>query len=368
MPPAVPPAPIVAPAPVLFGHVTVRAGAGTRLLVPMLDGRARRAVRLRSGPRRVSLTLPVGRWRLAVRAVGRRGARSSQSHLVWVLPRSATATIRSGRSDPVLQRRLNDLSAGAGFVNGIYVRNLATGCGAAVNAVLFPAASTLKAAILLDAVRRRTGASPALLDRMVIDSDDLASNALLGVEGGGDALSGAARVTETMHLVGMPHSLVRRPYIVDQERIPITVTSQPELYTNYISTPYELGVLMVALHRAALGKGPVRRMGVPASVARRQITWRLLEVRDRTKIVAGVPRGMPVAHKTGYTTEVKADAGIVYAPRGPIVVSVMGWSNGGASEAFIARVAATSVARLSGGGACRAPLGRRHQRAISEGP
>mgnify|MGYP003377205329 CR=1 FL=1 len=68
---------------------------------------------------------------LAVRAVGRRGARSSQSHLVWVLPRSATATIRSGRSDPVLQRRLNDLSAGAGFVNGIYVRNLATGCGAA---------------------------------------------------------------------------------------------------------------------------------------------------------------------------------------------------------------------------------------------
>ena len=186
--------------------------------------------------------------------------------------------------------------------------------------------------------------------------------------GGGSGTAGAASVTDTLHALGLDRSLVRRPYIVDQERIPITVTSQPELYTNYISTPYELGVLMVALHRAALGKGPVRRMGVPASVARRQITWRLLEVRDRTKIVAGVPRGMPVAHKTGYTTEVKADAGIVYAPRGPIVVSVMGWSNGGASEAFIARVAATSVARLSGGGACRAPLGRRHQRAISEGP
>lgn len=354
MPPAVPPVPVVAPAPVLFGHVTVRVGAGTRMIVPVLDGRARRAVRVRPGPRRVSLSLPAGRWNLAVRAVGRRGARSSAARVVWVLPASATATIRSGRGDRVLQRRLHGLSAGAGFVNGIYVRNLATGCGAAVNAgAPFPAASTLKAAILLDAVRRRTGASPALLDRMVIDSDDLASNALLGVEGGGDAMSGAARVTETMHLAGMPNSLVRRPYIIDKERIPVTVTARPELYTNYISTPYELAVLMIALHRGALGKGPVRRMGVSPAVARREITRRLLEVRDRTKIVAGVPPGMPVAHKTGYTTEVKADAGIVYAPRGPIVISVMGWSNAGASEAFISRVAAATVARLSGGGACR---------------
>ena len=40
-------------------------------------------------------------------------------------------------------------------VTGVYVQHLVTGCGAAVNAdAQFPAASTLKAAILVDAVRR----------------------------------------------------------------------------------------------------------------------------------------------------------------------------------------------------------------------
>lgn len=76
-------------------------------------------------------------------------------------------------------------------------------------------------------------------------------------------------------------------------------------------------------------------------------------MRDGTKIVAGVPAGTPVAHKTGYTSEVKADAGVVYTPGGPIVIAVMGWSNSGASEAYIARVAAAVVGRLAGGGACR---------------
>ncbi len=350
-----PPPPLVAPAPVVFGAIAVRVGKGTRTLVPTVDGRALRPVAVRPGPRRVMVRLPTGHWTLRVRAVGRRGSRASVPRALWVLPRSGTVpgTV-TGRRDRRLQRRLESLSASAGFTNGIYVRDLTTGCGAAVNAgAPFPAASTLKAAILLEAVRRPRGASRSLLDQMIIDSNDLAANQVLGIQGGGDALAGAARVTETMHAAGMTHSLVRRPYIIDQERISIDVRAQPELYTNYVATPYELALLMVSLHRGALGQGPVRRMGISAITTRREITRRLLEVRDTTKIVAGVPAGVPVAHKTGYTTEVKADAGIVYTPRGPIVVSVMGWSNHGASEAFIARVTAATLQALRGGGTCR---------------
>ncbi|MCB0880905.1 MAG: serine hydrolase [Thermoleophilia bacterium] len=351
----IPAAPVVAPAPVVYGSIAVRTGGGTRLLVPTVDGRALPALRVRPGPRRLAVRLPSGHWRVRVRAVGLRGARASGVHDVWVLPaRAHTAGTSRGRVDRVLQRRVQALSAGAPFVNGIYARNLVTGCGAAVNAgAPFPAASTLKAAILLDAVRRPHGEPAALLDRMIIDSDDVAANQVLGMQGGGDALAGAAGVTATMRAAGMTRSLVRRPYIIDQERIPVDALAQPELYTNYVATPYDLATLMVGLHQASIGRGPVRRMGVGPMVTRREITRRLLSVRDRSKIVAGVPASMPVAHKTGYTTEIKADAGIVYAPRGPIVLSVMGWSNSGASEAFIADVARAVVGRLSGGGACR---------------
>lgn len=254
---APPAAPVVAASPVVFGGIAVRSGGGTRLLVPTADGRALPAVRVRPGARRVAVPLPTGHWRVRVRAVGPRGARASRAHDVWVLPaRGRTAGTSRGRLDRVLQRRLEARSAAAPFVNGIYARNLVTGCGAAVNAgAPFPAASTLKAAILLDAVRRPHGEPDALLDRMIIDSDDVAANRVLGMQGGGDALAGAASVTSTMHDAGMTRSLVRRPYIIDQERIPVDARAQPELYTNYVATPYDLATLMVGLHQAVVGRG-----------------------------------------------------------------------------------------------------------------
>ena len=80
-------------------------------------------------------------------------------------------------------------------VTGVYVQHLVTGCGAAVNAdAQFPAASTLKAAILVDAVRRGRAASlGATLDRMIIDSDDRAANSALAALGGGPATRGPRR-------------------------------------------------------------------------------------------------------------------------------------------------------------------------------
>lgn len=359
-----PPPPVVVAAPVVYGRVTVRIGPRTGRVVPIVDGRALGPRRVAPGPRRVSVPLPVGRHDVAVRAIGPGGGRTSATLRLWVLPRSAARLgTTSGRLDRRLQGALTSLAGRMPAVTGIYVQNLVTGCGAGVNAgAQFPAASTLKAAILLDAVRRPMGADVALLDRMVIDSDDVAANRVLAIQGGGDGLLGAARVTETMQRLGLSRSLIRRPYILDtepraSERIPVTTTARPALFTNFITTPQELALLMIALHRAPQGAGAVRRMGVGPIRARQEITRRLLEVRDRSKIVAGVPPGTPVAHKTGYTTEVKHDAGIVYLPSGPIVVSVMTWSASGVSDGggdpFIARVAGEAVARLRGGGSCR---------------
>ena len=129
-------------------------------------------------------------------------------------------------------------------------------------------------------------------------------------------------------------------------------------FTNYITTPFELARLMVAIHRGAVGgAGGVRRLGIASRTARSELLARLLDVRDRSKLVAGLPPGVPVAHKTGYTEEVKHDGGIIYLRSGPVAAAVMTWSASGVGDAtgdrFIAAVARAARARLAGGGACQ---------------
>jgi beta-lactamase class A len=360
---AAPPAPVVIVPPVSFGRVAVRVGAGTLRVEVQADGRivARRPVA--PGPRRVSVPVPAGVGPMRVRAVGRHGARWSATVTVRVVPPSGRRAGRiPGWVDPALQRDVDRLAARLPALSGVYVQHLVSGCGAARNArSRFPAASTLKAAILVDAVRRgRAARLGPTLDRMIVDSDDVAANAVLADLGGGSGEAGAASVTRTMQDLGMRDSLVRRPYLLDSlERrpLPLEARDRPALFTNFISTPFDLSLLMTAIHRGAIaGRGGVARLGIRGPVARSQLVRRLIDVRDRSKIVAGLPRAVAVAHKTGYTRQVKADAGIAYLPSGPVVISVMTWSAAGVGDAagdgFIAAVARAARARLARGGSC----------------
>jgi beta-lactamase class A len=286
-----------------------------------------------------------------------------------VLPRSAQrAKGIGGRVDVRLQRDLDRLTGRLPAISGVYVQHLVSGCGAAVNAAArFPAASTLKAAILLDA-ERVAGGSPStvvagLLDQMIIESSDRAANALLEIRGHGSGDLGARRVTDTMRAMGLHDTLIRRPYIIETAArrrapaIPLRVTRQPALYTNFISTPYELARIMVATHRGMRGAGPLPGLGIAPRTVRTEVMPRLFRVRDRSKLVAGVPEGVLVAHKTGYNTNVKHDAGIVYLRSGPVVVAAMTWDADAVSDAvgdgFIADVGRAASARLRTGGTCR---------------
>jgi beta-lactamase class A len=369
---AAPPPPVISAPPVSFGHAAVRLRASAERVEVQADGRITARLRPPPGPRRISVPVPTGVHAVRVRAITRGGSRWSATVRVRALPRSA---LRAGRIpgfvDRRLQRDMERLAGATSAVTGVYVQHLVTGCGAAVNAdAQFPAASTLKAAILVDAVRQGRAASlRPTLDRMIIDSDDGAANAALAALGGGSGDAGAAQVTGTLHDLGLARSLVRRPYIVEQERrpLPIGTTSAPPLYTNFISTPYELARLMVAVHRGAIGRGGVERLGIGTAEARCELLARFLDVRDSTKLVAGLPSGVPVAHKTGYTDDVRHDAGVIYLRSGPVVASAMTYrasSIAGTGERFISRVATAARARLAGGGLCDGlPLkGRRRER------
>lgn len=358
---APPPAPVVAPSPVVFGRTTVRIGPRTARIQAVVDGRDRLAVPVKSGPRRVALSLPTGRWNLRVRAVGPGGVRLSAPSVVWVLPASgARLGTTRGRLDRRLQADVVALMGRLPAISGVYVQHLLTGCGAGVNAgAQFPTASVLKAGILLDAVRRPLGASTSLLDQMILDSSDRAANQVLAIQGGGDGVAGAARVTETLRAIGLRDALVRRPYIIEETAgrpIPVETTAQPALFTNFIGSPYELARMFTVIHRGALGGGALRTLGLRPARVRDEITRRLLEVKDRTKLAQALPPGVPLLHKTGYTEQVKHDVGVVYTRSGPIVVAAMTWSAGGVSDAtgdaFIAEVGRAALRRLSGGGRC----------------
>ena len=364
---APPPPVIVSGPPVAFAAITVRLGAGTRRIEVQRDGRIIVRRDVPAGPRRLSVRLPAGSGAVRVRASGATGARWSATARIRVLPPSARRAGRwPGVVDAHLQRDVDRLVAGMPAIAGVYVQDMVSGCGASQNAdARFPAASTLKAAILVDAVRRgRAAELGPLLDRMIRDSDDRAANQVLTALGGGSGEAGAAGVTDTLHRLGLTRSLVRRPYIIEDARrpLPITTVRSPALFTNFVTTPYELARLMVAIHRGAIGRGGVARLGIGPRAARVELLARLLDVRDTSKLVAGaVPAGVPVAHKTGYTQEVKHDGGVIYLARGPVAAAVMTWSAAGVSDAvgdrFIAAVARAATRRLATGGSCpRVPI------------
>lgn len=352
-----------------MGHAVVRIGRDTTSLGVWIDGRFVRRIRVARAPARVAVPLPVGFHALRVRARGPGGVTWAPNRPLWVLPASAQrAKGIGGRVDARLQRDVDRLTARLPAVSGVYVQHLVTGCGAAVNAAArFPAASTLKAAILLDAERAARGRpSPTvagLLDQMIIESSDRAANALLEIRGGGSGEAGARRVTDTMRAMGLRDTLIRRPYIIETAArrrapaIPLRATRQPALLTNFVTTPYELARIMVATHRGMRGAGPLPRIGVLPRTVRTEVMPRLLRVRDRSKLVAGVPDGVLVAHKTGYNTNVKHDAGVVYLRSGPVVVVAMSWDATAVSDAvgdrFIAEVGRAATRRLRTGGSCR---------------
>lgn len=352
-----------------MGHAVVRVGRDTTALGVWIDGRFVRRLRIARAPRSLAIPLPLGLHTLRVRARGPGGVRWAQTSTLWVLPRSARlAKGIGGRTDSGLQGDLIRLTGRLPAISGVYVQHLVTGCGAAVNAgARFPAASTLKTVILLDVQRRSQGHPSAttnrLLDRMIIESSDTAANQVLAIQGGGSAFVGARRVTDTLHAMGLHESLVRRPYIIETAArrvapaIAVRATAQPALFTNFISTPYELARVMVAIQRGTRGDGPLPRIGVRSVAIRTGVLPRLLSVRDRTKLVAGVPAGVLVAHKTGYNTNVKHDAGILYLRSGPVVAVAMSWSASGVGDAvgnrFVADVARVAATRLRAGGRCR---------------
>ncbi len=262
--------------------------------------------------------------------------------------------------------RLDDLLDDIPGTTGVVARTM--GDGPPYVAIreneLFPSASVIKLAILAtvyraydagtasprDLVRTRAadliggsdvlaGSPPgkawsidALVKAMIRVSDNSAANALITAFGMGS-------VNATMRLAGMTSSRLSRHFA---DVVPAWHRSE-----NVI-TPADTATLLYAIERGM-------REGIPTIASPpscRAMIDILLGNEDGTKIVQGLPRGTPCAHKTGEIDRVRNDAGVV-DPFGDapyvLVVLTRDLRDDGAGDVGIAAIARRVDAALREG-------------------
>lgn len=158
-----------------------------------------------------------------------------------------------------------------------------------------------------------------LMERMIVRSSNLATNALI-------AVVGARNANATARALGASRMHVRRG-VEDGKAY--------ERGLNNTTSAGDLDALMVAIERGTAAS--------PAScVAMREI---LLRQEFSDEIPAGLPAGTPVAHKTGSITATLHDAAIVYPPARPPYVLVVLTS--AIPDQAVARVLIADISRMT---------------------
>ncbi len=238
----------------------------------------------------------------------------------------------------VLREQVADLPA----VVGIYVRDLSSGAEVGVHdKVAFSAASVFKIAVLVQAYRVLDGPPGAEvqddLEAMMILSDNGAANRLMAFGGEGKASLGLQRATEMLRRLGISDSFMCNTY-EGGPRWPGCPpparpgpADEPQTAADEVlqTTPRDIGRLLAALYDCSNGRGPLldKFPGEITAAECRAMLALMQRNADINRLVGGVP-DIPVAHKSGWIDDMKADAGIVFSAGRPYVVSVFVWQEG----------------------------------------
>ena len=320
---------------VFFGLVRASAPVTATRAELFVGGRRLGAARVVRGRVGFRLSAPPGRYDVRVRF--RRSARvigRDESRAVWLLPRSARVARRERRAERRLARRLGTLGRSFDGYAGFWVHDLHTGRTAGWNSdASFPAASTVKLAVLVAALRRfgprpeRSTAWREIRD-LAVWSSNLASNRLLVRLGGTEA--GGTRIAQAvLWRLGASSSTFTGNY-----RLGTSVASAardaprpPPLLTYRRTSAHDLGRILFELHAASLGNGlALRRTGLSRHEAR--VGLALLLSSDPAGDNLGLLRPalgprLPMAQKQGWTTSVRHTAAILYGPSGPRIVVIL---------------------------------------------
>ncbi len=282
---------------------------------------------------RFRLRRPPGRYSLEIRSLrGGRVLRRAFSRHAYLLPSSAQQVRPVRATDARLAAELDALGRSFSGYAAVAVHDLATGRVAGWNEdARFPAASTVKLAVLVEALRRWAPYRHDLrieaeLSAMVGWSSNLATNRLLTLLGDGSELAGAGRAAAALRRMGATRSTFPQGYRVG------TAVGEPPLVSGRVTTARDLARVLRLIHASAVGnRAAQRRTGLSAGAARYALGLLLQWERRGANIgvLAGaLPTQTPIAQKNGWISDARHTAAIVYAQGGPKLVVLLTYRDG----------------------------------------
>lgn len=246
------------------------------------------------------------------------------------------AGITAPRADAGLQNAVNSALTGFDGKASVVVHNLADGRYAASDeSDAYYAASTFKAAVLLEAYRQRDAGTLDFAKKVVVEekyaTNDLGTLEYLEIKAGdqitiADAVRGMIVVSDTSLATLLIDQLGSNNVDATLRSVGATVMTIND--RDLPTTALDLAQLMTAI---AAGQGVT-----PAS--RDEMLSLLAQEWFREGIVAGVPEGTTLAHKSGRFDTATHDAAVVWGPDGPYVITVL--TDGSGAWAPIAAISA----------------------------
>jgi beta-lactamase class A len=227
-----------------------------------------------------------------------------------------------GRRDAALALELERIGRSFAGWAAFWVHDLRTGRTAGWNSdARFPAASTVKLAVL-DAALRRFGGPGSPIDydlrQLGAWSSNLAANRLY-------ELVGADATDRSLVRLGMRSSTYAGPYRAGTS---FDAPKPPPQTHVRVTTAHDLGRALYRFQRSY----PVA------------LRYLLLEWPGSSIVRAGFPPGTVVAEKDGWISDMRGSAAIAYLPSGPKIVVVLAYRPG--IDATAARALGARVARL----------------------
>ena len=285
----------------------------------------------RNGQVRGSLSGQPGRYKLGVRYYqGARRIKENTSKGVWVLPRTGARAKPAKTTDQVLAGRLAQLGRSFNGAAGIWIHDLSTGTTAGWSeTVRFPAASTVKLAVMIAALQR-AGNDPLnsafAYDLRTIGtwSSNIANNRLL-TQIGRTSAGGAAIAQSVLRRLGANSSTFTGGYRAGTSS---TGSRVPPAISSRVTTARDLGLILFRIHAAAAGKrGALRKTGLTRHQARVLLGLLLgsKPIKDNVGLFApSLNKATTIAaQKHGWFSSVRHSAAIIYTQSGPKIVVVL---------------------------------------------
>lgn len=234
------------------------------------------------------------------------------------LPASFAAPALDGGLSAAIQSAL----AGREGSYSVVVHNLANGRYAAVNeARVYYAASLYKLEVLLEAFRQRDAGQLDFarlltleskyveLDLNTLEALEIIENDQVTVQ---DAIRAMTIVSDTPTAALLQDTL--NPVRVDQTLASLGLVDTENANRDLPTSARDMARLLTAI---AAGEGGV------SGASRGEMLSLLRQEGYRSGVIAGVPEGTVVAHKTGSYTDATHDVALVWGPTGTYIIAVL---------------------------------------------